>query len=1156
MKVFISYARETLAEAQLVATAVENNGYEVWFDQSLLSHRSYTDLIEEALSSSDAALVLWSEAATRSEWVRSEANRAREDRKLVQVTLDQCRLPMPFDQIHAIALPVVSGFESSSAWQSVLETLRTVSLTQGSPEHLQPQPKKATDRQLSPDPHTQSSAIETSSIQPEREKRQITAMHCDFNLLAAPGTEIDPEDKLDITSEFPKVVARIAREEGGYLLQIDQRSALIIFGYPVTHEDEAFSAILAGLACKRQLTALDYPPECRPDVRIGIATGVAITQRGQNFELGAENDVVGEPLEVAQRLSSGAVSGDIVAAQSTIALTDTKVTFRAPPEEPKEAEARCVERISDVIEGSQAGFLTTNIDSLGREPELEIFNNSWDAARQGFGQILLLKGESGMGKSTLLANFINAHRESINRLTMLKCGFRDSAKAFQPIVNWIGQLTQFSSADDRYARIEKLEETLRANIGASAEQIEVTAELIGLEVLAKEPATRHWTPEHKRVLLVDTLYQLLMAKTSDQISVLVIEDLHWIDPSTLELLNRVIEVAPDAHLMIIGTIRKEFAQPWPDTVDLTLVPIEALSEDVSRRIIHEIAGDVALPRETIDIILERSDGNPLFLREITKSVTSGAEHSPLDNSTISIPSNLQDTLTARLDRLGTAKQALITGAVIGRSFSYKLLASVLNLTASDLRKSLRSLVNEEILERDGVPPDSTYRFRHALLRQAALDLIPKRGRRQAHSQVVDAIMELTPDAASTAPQLVAYHLAETGDRAQEAIPLWILAAESEAARAHHGEAALNYESALALIRKFGEDASLRNAEAAALAGLAISFAATKGYASREVNEVLQAARRVAEEIGNQLQLFRVIRGLCASSIISGDLENAEVLARECLDIGERTEGVDLLIEGHTPLGYILWLTASNLPEAKEHLLACIELYQSNNGMSLSLLTAQDPLVQSLGPLYLVNYALGDDTSVNSVHELFLETIDGLEAGFDLASALTWYAFSMLLSRNYQTALDFSRKAATLCEENGYVAFLGPAILTMNLASGCLDPEEDMAQAEAILDQARAAGHLHFYGINLAILAEIYLNAGNPEAAYKLLDEALTSVTEQGEQFWLPRIHLSIASVYLSQQPPQKEHAIASVNTAIEIADSQNAIGFAQDARATLDELKD
>jgi len=1155
MKVFISYARETLAEAKLVAAAVESNGYEVWFDQSLLSHRSYTDLIEEALSSADAALILWSEAATKSEWVRSEANRAREDRKLVQVSLDQCRLPMPFDQIHAIGLHVVSGFEASPAWQSVLETLRTVSLARRSRGHHPPQPRTTTDRQFSPDPQIPPSSPETTDIQPEREKRQITAMHCTFNILATPGTEVDPEDRLDITSEFPKVVTRIAREEGGYLLQVDQRSALVIFGYPVTHEDEPFSAILAGLACMRQLKSLDYPPECRADVKVGIATGVAITQRGHNLELGAANDVVGEPLEAAQRLSSDAVSGDIVAAQSTVALTESKVTFRAPTEDPKEAEARSVEGISDVNEESQARLLASKINSLGREHELEVFDKSWNAARQGFGQILLLKGESGMGKSTLLANFINTHRHNTNRLIMLKCGFRDSTKALQPVVNWLGQLTQFSPADGLDARTEKLEETLRANIGASPEQIEVTAELLGLEVLAHEPITRHWPPEHKRALLVDTLYQLLMAETSDQVSVLVVEDLQWIDPSTLELLNRVLEVAPDAHLMIIGTIRKEFEQPWPDTVDLTLVPIEALSEDASRRIIHEVAGDVALPRKIIDMILERSDGNPLFLQEITKSVASGSENFNLTNSTISIPSNLQDTLTARLDRLGTAKQSLITGAVIGRSFSYKLLASVLNVATADLRKSLRSLVNEEILERDGVPPDSTYRFRHSLLRQAAIDLIPKRARRRAHSQVADAIMDLMPDAASNTPHLVAYHLAESGDRSQEAIPLWILAAENEATRANHAEAALNYESALALIKNFGEDASLRSAEAAALAGLAISFAATKGYASREVNEVLQAARSVTEEIGNEVQLFRVIRGLCASSIISGDFEIAEALARECLDIGERTEKVDLLIEGHTPLGYILWLTASDLSEAKEHLGACIELYQSNNGMSLSLLTAQDPLVQSLGPLYLINYALGNETSVNSVHKLFLETIDGLEAGFDLASALTWYAFSMLVARNYETALDFARKAAALCEENGYFAFLGPAYLTMHLASGSLDPEEDMAQAEAVLDQAHAAGHLHFYGINLAILAEIYLNAGDPETAFKLLDEALTSVTQQGEQFWLPRLHMSAASVYLSRQPPQREQALASVNTAIKIADSQNARGFAQEARAMLEELK-
>lgn len=1156
MKVFISYARETLVEAKLVAAAVEQHGYKVWFDQSLLSHRSYTDLIEEELSSSDAALILWSEAATQSEWVRSEANRAREDRKLVQISLDQCRLPMPFDQIHSIALPVAAGFESSQAWQSVLETLRTVSMSsQSSKGRHQPLPHHRTAQQHSPTPNLQPADTQPGGALPERERRQITAVHCIFDILAAPGAEVDPEDRLDITSEFPRLIERIVREEGGYLLRVDQRSAVIVFGYPVTHEDEAFSAILAGLACMTQLKALDYPPECRPDVRIGIATGAAITQRGQSSEFGAGNDVVGEPLEVAQRLSADAEPGTIVVAESTAALTEAMVTFRTLPAETKEAEPRIIEGVSSVNSGSQARLIATNIDSLGREAEFEVFNKCWNAAQQGFGQVLLLQGESGMGKSTLLANFIRANQGNTHRLIMLNCGYRDSAKALQPIANWITDVVQFAHADDRNTRLQKLEEYLRFEIGAGADQVEVIAELLGLELVTQEPATRHWTAEHKRGLLVDTLFQLLMAGTDDNVTVLVVEDLHWIDPSTLELLNKVIDAAPDAQLMIIGTIRKEFVPPWPDTIEVILLPIEPLTDEVSRRVIQQIAGDVTLPPATIDMILERSDGNPLFLREITKSVMSVSVDSTSREATISIPSNLQDTLTARLDRLGSAKQVLINGAVIGRSFTYKLLASILNLNAADLRNSLRSLVNEEILERDGVPPDSTYRFRHALLRHAALDLIPKRGRRQAHSRIVDAMVQLDPDVASTMPQLMAYHLGETGDRVQEAIPLWIVAAESAAASAHHSEAVLNYESALALIAKFGEDAKLHQAEATALAGLAISFAATKGYASNEVNEVLRAARRVTEEIGNQEQLFRVIRGLCASSIISGDFSNAEKLARECLDIGERTEGVDFLIEGHTPLGYVLWLTASDLPAAKEHLLACIDLYQSNSGMSLSLLTAQDPLVQSLGPLYLVNYALGDKASTDAAHKLFLETIDGLDAGFDLASAMTWYAFSMLLARDYETALDFSSRAAALCEENGYIAFLGPATLTMTLAKGYLYPaEENMVNAAAILDQARATGYLHLYGVNLALLAEIYLSAGDPETAHKLLEEALISTNDQGERFWLPRIHLSIARAYMSQQPPQTERAIASVTAAIEIAESQNASGFAQEARTALDAL--
>lgn len=1135
MNVFVSYARETLAVAEAIVAGLERAGHDVWFDRELLAHRSYTDAIEEALNGADAALVLWSTSAVASEWVRSEANRARETGKLVQVRLDDCRLPMPFDQVHCIDLLPSSEFEASPAWRSVLESLRGVKSEAAAPSDIVPKPEPA------------------ATHRPGRERRQVTALACVLEVNVSPGAVVDPEDLLDLASDFRRTTDATLLEAGGVVLEHDRSSALGVFGYPTTHEEEVVLAASAGRALLSRLSELEAPSGCVLAVRVGLATGPAVIERRDAVD---DFEVIGAPLELSRTLVQAARPDTLLAAGESVAIATGMLELAAPANEElaaaQDPAAREVLGLTEAASRSGARIVTDDLELVGREQESAALAESWASAKEGFGQVVLVQGESGIGKSSLVSAGLRVPRAEADLNVALQCGYRSSARALYPFRRWLAAHAGFERSDDAEARTAKLAALLGEPSELQAQQLEVLSGFLGLAAPATATLTQSWTAEQKLSLLIETLHALVLA--GDEVCVLVVvEDLHWADPTTVEFLDRLVEASPDRRCMIVGTTRPEYTPSWSELTDAIVLPVDRLKPGDAAHIAERVAGAGVLAPGIVEMIVDRSDGIPLYVEEITRSVLASAPS--LRDSEANIPATLQDALTARLDRLGSAREVFSVGALIGREFSYDVLAELLDLSLPELREALRLLVKERLLQREGVPPKSRYRFRHALLRETAAQAMPERRQRELHRRIVDALRQVDPQIDAREPEVLAHHLGRTRGDVLEAIELWVLAGERGAAAAHHREAIQCFESARALLPASGDDPALARARLSVLTGLAVSLAVVESYASPAVKAVLAEARETGALAGSEEQLFKVVRGMCAASIISGDLAGAEALARNCLELGESTGIVDHLIEGHCPFGYVSWVCGRPLATAREHLERCIDLYSEQGGMRSGLLTPMDPLVQSLGPLYLVHLASGDDAALAAVRERFLALVDSLEPGFDLASALLWCGFCELMARQLESALTLLQRCSAVCDEQGIVSLAPYAQINLGLVRGLLRrSDEDVAPVRQLLAVLEQAGYLHLHCAYRGELASVYLQRGEADQALAEVEAALRIAGEQGEGYWLPRLRLRAAEIMRARSGSDSTAIRSALLEARQLAETQGAERYAGQARRLLEEL--
>jgi class 3 adenylate cyclase len=643
---------------------------------------------------------------------------------------------------------------------------------------------------------------------PEAERRQLTVMFVDLVGSTALSTRLDPEEMREVIRAFQDAVAgEIARFEG-YVARFMGDGVLAYFGWPRAHEDDAERAVRAGLALVKAIAQLEPGIEAR----VGVATGSVVAGDLIGRESADTDTVIGETPNLAARLQMLAEPGTVVISQATCRLVIGlfELDDLGPQGLKGFAEPLPVWRVAGETwaEGRFEARHTAGLTPLiGREEEISLLLRRWQQAKGGEGKVVLLSGEAGIGKSRLVRELRARLGGEPHIQLFYQCSPYHTSSPLHPLIEQIERAAGFERDDPVEAKLDKLEALLARGRVRLDQAVPLTAALLAVPAGERYPAL-NLTPEQQKRRTLEVLLEQLDSFARKQSVLVVYEDVHWIDPSTRELLDLVVERAQRLPVLALITFRPEFSPPWLGCPHVATLTLNRLGPPQGEELVHELTGAKTLPKEVRKQILAKTDGVPLFVEELTKTVlesgllADAGDHYELSGPLppLAIPATLHDSLMARLDRLASVKEVAQVGAVIGREFSYELLAAVAPISGAQLTEALDQLVGSELVSRRGKPPYATYSFKHALIQDAAYQSLLKSKRQQLHGRIGPVLEERFPETIEHQPELVAYHFTEAR-LAKQAISYWDRAGKRAIARDAQTEATAHFTRALELLDK-------------------------------------------------------------------------------------------------------------------------------------------------------------------------------------------------------------------------------------------------------------------------------------------------------------------------------------------------------------------
>ena len=714
------------------------------------------------------------------------------------------------------------------------------------------------------------------------ERRQLTVMFCDLIGSTALTVRLDPEDMQAVIGAYDRCCAEAITRHGGFVAKYLGDGVLAYFGYPEAHERDPELAVEAGLAIVEAVPKLKTPAGSALHVRIGIATGVVVvgdlTGSGESEERG----VVGATPNLAARLQAIALPDNVVIAEGTRRLLGSLYDL-------KDLGAIQLKGISDptrawAVLGPGSG--ESRFEALhgakltafvGRETESERLLRCWTKAKAGEGQVVLLSGEAGVGKSRLAAEFLKRIADEPQARLRYYCSPQRRDSALHPIIGQMERDAKFTRDDSQNAKLDKLD-ALLAETATSPQDAALFADMLSLPNDGRYPAL-DMPPPQRRQRMLKVLLGRTEALAREGPVLLVLEDAHWADPTTFELLSRLVDRIETLRAMLLVIYRPEIEMPWLGKAHVTALVVHRLPKREIGAMIDDVAGDVRLPAEAREEIGRRADGVPLFAEEMTKAVMEaqgdgdeGKAAAAVPFPALAVPASLQASLTARLDRLGPSKEVAQIAAAIGREFPHALLALVTGRSEPDLETALERLVRAGLLLRHGAPPQATYLFKHALLQDLAYSALLREKRRALHARIVEALEVHFHEVAQNQPEVLARHCAEAG-LPEKAAALWGRAGRRSLKRSALLEAESHFSRALALIAANSSTPGLRREEITCQIGLASTLLLRRGYTSAEAKAALsktlapiRQADALGEPVEDPLALFTTLHGFGSSSI--------------------------------------------------------------------------------------------------------------------------------------------------------------------------------------------------------------------------------------------------------------------------------------------------
>ena len=959
------------------------------------------------------------------------------------------------------------------------------------------------------------------SAQPEREaaageRRQLTVMFCDLVGSTALSEQLDPEELQTVVRTYQEVSAQVIERYEGYIAQYLGDGLLVYFGYPAAHEDDAARAIRAGLEI---VTALHQARSQFPQpvqVRIGIHTGpVVVGQMGGGSR--HEQLALGETPNIAARVQGKAQPDEVVVSAATQRLVaglfdmedqgrhDLKGISTPQPLYRVTAESPAQSRFDVAV---QEGLTPL----AGRERELDVLYERWTLAQAGAGQVVLLSGEPGIGKSRLLQELKD--RTSQNGATGIafQCSPYHQNSALYPLITHVERLLQFAPDDTPQTKLDKLQQTLGRYHSPQPDTVSLFATLLSLPHPAGVPLLTV-SPQQQKEQTHAALVAWLVEEVEQQPVYNVWEDLHWADPSTLQVLGLLLTQVPTVRLLAVLTFRPEFVPPWGTYSYLSQLTLSRLDQSHVNVMVERVTGGKTLPEEVVQQIVTKTDGVPLFVEELTKMIIESELVQSVNNhyeltgplSAFAIPATLHDSLMARLDRLATAKEVAQLGATIGREFPYDLLYALSPLDDITLQHALQQLVDAELVYQTGLPPDAQYNFKHALVQDTAYQSLLKSTRQHLHQQIAQVLEARFAQTVEIQPELLAHHYTHAGLPAQ-AIPYLQRAGQRAARRSAYAEGLNHLTKGLDLLEGLPDTAERAQQELALLIALGPLLQAIKGNAAPEVERTYARARELCQQVGQTPQLFPVLRGLCSFYAVRGELRTAHELAEQLLTLAQRVQDRPLLLEAHRMLGNLLFFLGE-LTSARESLEQGMTLYNPQQDGSHAFLYGIDPGVICLSYGAMTVWLLGHPDQALKRIDTALTLAQTRGHPFSLTNALFLVALLHRFRRDGQAVQEQAEALLTLAREQGFP--LWEAIGTMLRGWALAEQghaEEGIVQIRQGLTAYRATGAETGSQCYLALLAEACGKAGQIQEGLGVLAEALSAVNKTEDRWNEAELH--------------------------------------------------
>jgi DNA-binding winged helix-turn-helix (wHTH) protein len=801
----------------------------------------------------------------------------------------------------------------------------------------------------------------------EAERRQITALSCELVGVATRAYGTDLEDLREAVGDFQRCVSETAGRHKGFIYRHLGNNVLALFGYPEAHEHDAEQAVRAGLELCAAVRVLRPDAEPPMRCRVGIATGMVIIGDSAGVDEGRNREMVGDTPDLTVRLQISAQPEMVAIDPATRRLIGNLFDCRelGAIEANGGTEAICRWQVAgeSTVESRFEALRGPALSPLvGRDEEINLLLHRWVRAKAGDSQVVLISGEPGIGKSRIVAALAERLGAEPYQYLRYFCSpdYRDSA--LFPFIDQLGRASRFARDDPPSTRLEKLEAVL-ARAMPPDDDVAFTIDLLSLPASERHPLP-NLTPQRKKEKTFEALVRQIEGLARRQPVLVVFGDAHWIDPTSRELLDLIVERLRNLPVLLIVTFRPEFQPPWIGQPQVTMLALSRLDRRDRTALIAQIAGDKALPDEVIAQIAARTDGVPLFVEELTKSVLESGllreEHDRyvLDGALppLAIPTGLNFSLMARLDRLASARQVAQIGAVIGREFSYALVRSVSHLPDDQLRDALASLVASDLVFQRSAPPDAVYSFKHALVQEAAHGCQLRKARQQLHAQVAEALEAQSPELMDTQPELFAQHYAEAGLVEKSAI-CWGKAGRKSASRSAMTEAAAQFQKGLVQLAQLPDNPERQQRELVFLEGLGAALQSIKGYGAPETGQIFARARKLWEQLGFPSEFLQIPYGQSADHTARGELDRAQWLAEDLLRVSLQRNDSAGFVLGHLASGRNRFIGGRFAP-ARSHLEEVLAHYDPISHRSLAGQTGTHLHVVAQAHLEIVLFALG------------------------------------------------------------------------------------------------------------------------------------------------------------------------------------------------------